>query len=514
MELKKENNLFTFKNLYHFYLDCRKKKINTTDAIKFEVNLEKNILNLLFELNNKSYKFSKSICFVSQKPVIREIFASNFRDRIVQHLYVRFLEEFLDKKLIFDSYACRKNKWTLNASNRLNYFLKSISNNNFQSAYYLKLDISWFFMSINKKILFELILRYINKLNVNNVVRDQLVYLSNIIIFYNPIWNYIYRWDPKLLELVPKRKSLFHSCPNNWIPIWNLSSQFFANIYLNELDKFIKHKLKVKYYLRYVDDFVILWNDKKKLFSYIKIVDEYLNEKLDLKLNHKKTILENISYWVKFVWYIHINWKKIAFKKHLNKLEYLISNKTKINVRQKLSSIYWYLKPTINKNYILYLLKHIIMNNYSIDIYNQFKQNNSQYLLIFKQWNFYRCFNEDAIFLNKEFWLKMIFFRKKWVYYWIMCWFPIESLKKFYDMIWIKNWYSFKIFEKNNIWGYEQTNCYNWTKIIEKHSIDLENILALKNNDSTNILEQLKKIDVWNLGLLCDILKWINKKEL
>jgi hypothetical protein len=142
--------IFTYKNLYNAYLDCRKRKRNTANALKFEQNLETNLFELLDDLKNKTYETSTSISFIVGEPVIREIFAGNFRDRIVHYLLVRFIESDIDKRFIYDSYACRKEKGSKLGKEKVQKFA-NINRDN----YYLKLYIRGFFMHINKDIMFK-----------------------------------------------------------------------------------------------------------------------------------------------------------------------------------------------------------------------------------------------------------------------------------------------------------------------------------------------------------------------
>ena len=319
--------LFTFQNILRAYHDARKNKRNTINVLRFEYELEKNLLSLLSDLKSGTYHQWKSVCFVVEKPVIREIFASEFRDRVVHHLYVRFLESFTDKKLIYDSYACRTGKGALKASDRLMQFIRKASFWGNINTYYCKLDISGFFMSIDQNILFWLIIDHVEKLDIVPQVRQELTHLSKTIIFYNPTESYTKKGNKELFLRVPKRKSLFYSPPFIGMPIGNLTSQFFANIYLDELDRFVKHRLKVQYYLRYVDDFVLLNPDKTVLYEQMTIIRDFLKNHLWLTLHEKKTIIESTHFWIKFVWYIHKYGKRIALRKHINSTKECLKEK-------------------------------------------------------------------------------------------------------------------------------------------------------------------------------------------
>ena len=230
------------------------------------------------------------------KPKAREIFAADFRDRIVHHVLVNYLEKIWEPKFIDQSYSCRKRKGAHKAIKDLKRYIRKISQDNRQSAYFLQTDIQSFFVSLKKEILFELI-----KKQVKN---PEILWLTKIIIFHNPTSDYYRKCQMSLFDLIPDHKSLFKVSPDQGLPIGNLTSQFFANVYLNELDRFVKHKLKVKYYLRYVDDLVLLSRNKNQLKIWRDEIDEFLRDKLRLKLHPKKQILQSIDKGIDFVGFV------------------------------------------------------------------------------------------------------------------------------------------------------------------------------------------------------------------
>jgi len=158
------------------------------------------------------------------------------------------------------------------------------------------LDIKGFFMSLNKQILFDVIERQIKN--------PELLWLANLIIFHDPVTDFTRKGDPLLFGRIPPHKSLFHVPKSQGLPIGNLTSQFFANVYLNEFDRFVKHDLKVEYYLRYVDDFLLLSNDKAQLLDWRNRIDAFLKERLQLELNHKKQILQTTDKGIDWLGYI------------------------------------------------------------------------------------------------------------------------------------------------------------------------------------------------------------------
>ena len=252
-EFTRENphlKVFSFQSLLKAYYQCRKCKRKTINATKFEISFEKELLKLEWELKNHIYRPGRSICFVITDPKPREVFAADFRDRIVHHLLVNYLEPTWEKKFIYHSYSCHQNKGAHCAIKNLKRFSTQISGNFSKSAYYLQVDISTFFMSLKKDVLFNLIKRHIK--------HPDILWLTEQIIFQDPTKNFYQKSDSKLFQLIPSHKSLFKVPKNQGLPIGNLTSQFFANVYLNELDQFAKHQLKIKCYVRYVNDAIFL----------------------------------------------------------------------------------------------------------------------------------------------------------------------------------------------------------------------------------------------------------------
>jgi hypothetical protein len=278
------------------YKDCLRRKRKTANAAKFEQSFEKELLKLERELRNWTYEPGKSICFVVTQPKVREIFAADFRDRIVHHLLVNYLLPTWEKIFIFHSFACRQEKGSHLAKNFLKRFVKDATKNFSQPAYYLQMDIAAFFMSLNKEILFREISRHLKN--------PEILWLAEKIIFHDPTKNFYRKGNPSLFNLVPDNKTLFKTPMNQGLPIGNLTSQFFANIYLNPLDQFVKHELKAKYYLRYVDDFILIHNNQNQLKIWRKKIDEFLKEQLSLSLHPRKTVQQSIYKGINFVGFV------------------------------------------------------------------------------------------------------------------------------------------------------------------------------------------------------------------
>lgn len=364
IEFNLYESLFTFENLYRAYLDCRKRKRNTINAIRFEADLENNLLGLLSELKQRIYAPGVSICFAVDKPVIREIFAADFRDRIIHHLFVRAVEFHFEKYFIYDNYACRKGKGTLLAMKRLRKFIRKIQNfdsKNYNNWHYLKADISGFFMHINKTILRGLVFQKISTVPFSEEIKGELEWLAETIIFHDPTRNYIIKGDLNLLEMVPRQKSLFYAPAGVGLPIGNLTSQFFANVYLNELDQFIKRKLKCEFYGRYVDDFYVIHKDKDKLKKFREAINEFLKEKLFLKLNFKKCYIRPLAFGIDFIGYFVKPWRvyprRRIVKKFKNKLwifeKYRSSISGQLDIKNSIASYFGHFIHADTRNLIL-----------------------------------------------------------------------------------------------------------------------------------------------------------------
>jgi len=293
---RKMKDIFSFGNIYRCYLNCRKNKRNTINALKFEINADKNILRLEKELKHKTYRPSRSILFATRKPKLREIFAADFRDRVVHHILVDYLERIWEKVFIYDSYACRKEKGTHKAVMRLQSFLRKVSRNGKRKAYYLQLDVKDFFTAIDKNILFGLIKRKVSDKDI--------LWLTEKSIFWDCTQSFVLRDRKNIMKKIPLNKSIFGKENKRGLPIGNLTSQFFANVYLNELDQFAKHALKVKYYIRYVDDLVLLSETKEELMRWIGEIERFLRNSLRLKLHPRRRKLLPVSNGIDFLGYV------------------------------------------------------------------------------------------------------------------------------------------------------------------------------------------------------------------
>ncbi len=287
-------------DFYLAYGECRRNKRNTCNALAFEMDYESYLQELYLEVNSGRYKPSRSMAFIINQPVKREVFAADFRDRVIHHLLISKLNPELEKSFIYDSYACRVGKGTHFGIKRVDRFIRSCSRNYSCDCYILKLDISGFFMSIDRKLLWRRLSDFVDLHYSGNdilVVKD----LVRKTVESDPTENCFIRGSLRDWNGLPPSKSLFHSKPFCGLPIGNLTSQVFANFYMNPFDHFMKHDLGLKYYGRYVDDMVIVHEDKEYLKSLIPVISDFLSNRLGLCLHPKKVYLQHYSKGVKFL---------------------------------------------------------------------------------------------------------------------------------------------------------------------------------------------------------------------
>lgn len=286
--------------LFEAYFECRRNKRNTINALQFEKHLEQNLFQLFDEIIEGTYVPARSIAFIVNKPVKREIFAADFRDRVVHHFLINKLNPLFEQEFIEDSYACRVGKGTHFGIKQAYSFIKGCSESYKTDCYVLKLDIEGFFMHINRKLLFEKLRQFIlDKYHFKD--RELVIQLCRILIFNDPTKNCIIKGSVKDWEGLPDNKSLFHSPHECGLPIGNLTSQVFANFYMNTFDHFIKNELNLSFYGRYVDDFVLVHVDKEYLKNLIPEIALFLQEHLMLTLHPKKIYLQHFSKGVRYL---------------------------------------------------------------------------------------------------------------------------------------------------------------------------------------------------------------------
>lgn len=297
---------YPFSELVQAYYDCRRSKRNSASALTFEMNLERNLVKLHDDLTAGNYRPGRSICFVVTRPKAREVWAADFRDRIVHHLMYNHIGASIEATFIADSCACIKGRGTLYATTRLESKIRSATQNWSKPCWYLKLDLANFFVAIDKEVL--------RKQLAAKITEPWWLTLAEQILMHDPREDYEVRSPAHLFNRVPQHKRLTAQPAQLGLPIGNLSSQFFANVYLNALDQFAKHELRAKHYIRYVDDFVFLHESPQQLNAWLAQVEAFLPS-LGAKLNPTKTILQPVDRGVDFVGHVIKPWRRTTRKR-------------------------------------------------------------------------------------------------------------------------------------------------------------------------------------------------------
>lgn len=309
---------FILEALVIAYLDCRKHKRNSPSTIAFELRLEENLCQLRDELVSGEYRPGRSVCFVVTHPKAREVWAADFRDRIVHHLLYNRVSPYFHARFIANSCACIPGRGTLYAAERLEHDVRSVTQNWSRPAWYLKCDLANFFVAIDKTVLHQLLLP--------GMPSAWWRWLMETVLFHDPRTDVDVRCPPSLLSKVPPHKSLFNAPENYGLPIGNLSSQFFANVFLNVLDQYAKQQLLARRYVRYVDDFVLLHEDPAWLSDAHRKIEAFLPERLHAYLNPRKTIHQPVARGIDFVGHVIRPWSRTTRPKTVRHAEQRIES--------------------------------------------------------------------------------------------------------------------------------------------------------------------------------------------
>lgn len=301
----------TFENLHKAYLHARKNKRYREEILRFSSNLEENLFALRDKLINRSFEVGNYHEFYVHDPKKRLIMALPFEDRIVQWAVYQVINPVYSSGYISDSFACIQGRGTQQAIQRLHSWLKEV-NRKPDKWYYFKLDISKYYYRIDHAVLIGIL---------GKKIKDQ-----------NLMWllESIINCKDRSFGLPPGRNAdeiaPENRLPDKGMPIGNLTSQMFANIYMDRLDQYCKRYLKIHYYIRYMDDIIILHNDKLQLGQFKLIIEKFLNEELKLDLN-QKTALRPVTLGIEFVgyrlWWSHIKLRKSSALKMKHRFRHM-----------------------------------------------------------------------------------------------------------------------------------------------------------------------------------------------
>jgi retron-type reverse transcriptase len=268
------NDIISTENLlaaWKEFVRCKRCKLDVAD---FSSRLLLNIHDLHHDLENKTYKHGIYFPFKISDPKPRDIHKALVRDRLLHHAIYRKLYPFFDRTFTADSYSCRNEKGTHRALDRFRNFSRKASLNHTKTTWVLKCDVKKFFASIDHKALLDVVGQYIS--------------------------------DKDILWLINEIVGSFHSAKKGiGLPLGNLTSQLLVNIYMNEFDQFVKHRLKAKYYIRYADDFVIMSHDREWLISIMPLIKEFLSEQLKLQLHPNKISIRTVASGVDYLGWVH-----------------------------------------------------------------------------------------------------------------------------------------------------------------------------------------------------------------
>ncbi len=262
------DKIISLENLFDAWTEFKRDKNNKKDVAEFEIGLEDYVFKLHDDLKNQAYKHGAYVSFFIHDPKRRHIHKASVRDRLLHHAVHRIIEPIWNKTFIFDSWSSRKNKGTHAAVKRLQKFGLELSRNHTLTLWVLKLDIRNFFDSVNHKILMDILKQCAP--------------------------------DNRLLALF--REIIESFSPG--LPLGNLTSQLFANVYMNRLDQFVKHELKIVGYVRYADDFVLLHPDRELLIECLDKITSFLQDQLHLDVHPKKIVLKRYAGGIDYLGYV------------------------------------------------------------------------------------------------------------------------------------------------------------------------------------------------------------------
>lgn len=264
-------------NLFSAWDNFKVGKTKKKDVQAFEWKLEQNIFQLHRELRGRTYRHGSYASFYIRDPKQRHIHKAEVRDKILHHAVFAVLNPIFEPTFIPYSFSCRIGKGTHRGVIALEKMIRKETRNYTKPCYILKCDVKKFFDTVNHGILMSILKKLIKDENTAWLLRE---IVDSFFSEYSDIFT------------------------TRGLPIGNLTSQLFANIYLNELDQFVKNKMRLKLYARYTDDFVIVWKNERELKSMLSEIRSFLKDRLSLELHPKKIVIRKYSQGIDFLGYI------------------------------------------------------------------------------------------------------------------------------------------------------------------------------------------------------------------
>ena len=313
-------------DLYVAFYDAARHKHKMSYVVKFESNLAENLNELCDDLLTRRYRAQPSKCFIIDYPKKREVFAAMFRDRIVHHLFFRYTHQLFERTFIADSYSCIKGRGTHYGIDRIRQHIREASLNWQEQCYSMSLDIRGYFMHINREILLRISTESLRKMSTHRVglsediegipsgvlltpattwadIRDFdfILWLNEQIIMLDPMENCIIVGDLSDWDGIDHAKCMRFAEKGLALPIGNLTSQLYSNVYLNPFDQMVKRYILCPHYGRYVDDSDMIDPDREWLLKQVPVVRDFLADELGLQLHMGKVHIQEIHKGVEFL---------------------------------------------------------------------------------------------------------------------------------------------------------------------------------------------------------------------
>lgn len=300
-------------DLHAAYQCAKRHKASKPYVQHFERHLKQNIEQLADDLLNRTYQAEPSTVFVVQRPKKREVFAAQFRDRVVHHLYYNYTHQLFERTFIADTYSCIEGRGTHYGIERLKAHIRQESHNYQRPCWVMRLDKRGYFMHIDRQVLLDITLRTLDRMSHHRISKDHpltwsqwidmpfVKWLSREIIMLDPRQHCRMVGTEADWEGLDHSKSLFHTADGCGLPIGNLTSQLLSNVYLNEFDQYCKRELHCQHYGRYVDDSFIVSADRQWLLSLVPRIRTFLHDRLHLELHMGKLHITRASHGAEFL---------------------------------------------------------------------------------------------------------------------------------------------------------------------------------------------------------------------